>query len=493
MEVAARQVVLDGAGVRAWAAGALTACRAAREPIDAVNVFPVPDGDTGSNVALTVAGGVEALSAQPATAGPEVLLSAFARGAARAARGNSGIILSQWLVGLADGLADATGGPPDVAAALVTALESADRAARGAVPDPQEGTVLTVAREVATHARHGSGAGTVPPADLLGAATASARADLARLSAGHDVLRAARVVDAGACALLVVLDALVHTLRTGRAATEADVDLGWLPRSRPDLLTGCGPAAGGAFEVMMLVRADWSGVAGLALALQGVGDAVAVVDAGSAHHAHVHCDDPAAAIGLVPADAREQVVVRRVDEPAPSARGLVVLTASPGLAGWYATCGAVTLVGAVTAAEQVVRAAADTRAVRAVVVAAGVGVVGAVAADDPFDLLDAPGEGPAVVACLALVADPQVAPEAGLAALRRVRAAAPAEGRDVPAAVAALVGGAPAAQGVTLVHGDDVDGGAARAVADLVAAAHPQLEVVVAGPAAGAAWWVGVD
>ncbi|MBD7918061.1 DAK2 domain-containing protein [Cellulomonas sp. Sa3CUA2] len=498
VEVAARQVVLDGDAVRAWARGALTACRAARERIDAVNVFPVPDADTGSNVTLTVAGGAEAVAADRGDDGAMALLTAFARGAARSARGNSGIILSQWLVGLAAGLAQDE--PPGAggAAALVTGLERAAEAARGAVPDPQEGTVLTVAREVAAHARRGLGGAAGSPADVLAAATDAARADLARLSAGHDVLRAARVVDAGACALLVVLDALVHTLRTGGGALgEADLDLDWLPRATPDVVAGCGPAVGGAYEVMMLVRPTWPGADDLAGALQEVGDAVAVVDAGGSRHAHVHCDDPAAAIALVPHAAREQVVVRRVDEPAPAARGLVVLTASPGLSAWYATCGAVTLVGDDPGAEQVARAAVDTRAGRAVVVAAGVGATGGAPAGAPagapFDLLTTPGDGPAVVACLALVADAQLSPDAGRDALARLRSATPAGRGAVGHALAALLPQVPAAQGVTLVHGHGVDPAAARAAADGLAAAHPQLEVVVAGPAAGADWWVGVD
>ncbi|MBO0899916.1 DAK2 domain-containing protein [Cellulomonas sp. zg-ZUI222] len=494
VEVAARQVVLDGDAVRAWAAGALTACRAARELIDAVNVFPVPDADTGSNVTLTVAGGAAAVAADGGLDGPTELLATFAHGAARAARGNSGIILSQWLVGLSAGLADGSPTDRDGTAALVSGLERAARAARAAVPDPQEGTVLTIAREVATHARHGMRRTEGSPADVLAAATDAARADLDRLSASHDVLRAAHVVDAGACALLVVLDALVHTLRTGgRALQEADLDLTWLPRAGPDVVAGCAPASGGAYEVMMLVRATWPGVTDLAVALQGVGEAVAVVDAGASRHAHVHCDDPAAAIALVPDAAREQVVVRRVDEPTPADRGLVVLTPSPGLSAWYATCGAVTLVGPDPDVEQVARAAVDTRAGRVVVVGAGVAPVAAAPADPRFDLLATTGDGPAVVACLALVADPQVTPEAGSDALRRLRAGTPTGADEVPAVVAALLADARGAQGVTLVHGVDVDRAAVRAAADVLRAAHPQLEVVVAGPAAGAAWWVGVD
>lgn len=476
MAVAARRTVLDEGTARAWVAGALAACQDARERIDAVNVFPVPDADTGSNVSLTVAGGADAVTALPPGTDATALVTAFAHGAARAARGNSGIILSQWLVGFAAGLA----APRDDVPALVHALGCADEVARHAVPDPQEGTVLTVAREVATHAARGDHADV---AGVLAAAVDAARSDLARLSAGHDVLRAARVVDAGACALIVVLDALVAALR-GDA-----VDLGWLPAVDPDVVAACGPGTGGAFEVMMLVRAGWAGVEDLAAGLRAVGDAVAVVDAGDARHAHVHCDDPAAAIGLVPPGAREQVVVRRVDEPAPAERGLVVLTASPGLAAWYATCGAVTLVGPSVTAEQVARAAVDTRATRAVVV----DTVGLPGEPGAYDVLRAADDGSAVVACLALVADPHVTPSAGADALGRLRAARPADADDVAPVVQRLLADVPDAQGVTVVHGDTVTADAARPVVAGLGAAHPQLEVVVAGPAVGAAWWVGVD
>lgn len=486
---------LDAPAVRAWAQGAVTACTAARELIDAVNVFPVPDADTGSNVTLTVAGGAAAVAAAPAGAPAAVLVAAFADGAARAARGNSGIILSQWLVGFAGVTAATADGPGGRADALVAALARAAGAARAAVPDPQEGTVLTVAHEVAAHARRAAADGITGP-DVLARAVEAARGDLGRLSAAHDVLRAARVVDAGACALLVVLDALVHALRPGAPTlTAAEVDLAWLPRGEPDLAAGCAPA-GGAFEVMMLVRPTWPGADDLGTALQAVGDAVAVVNAGSARHAHVHCDDPAAAVALVPVAAREQVVVRRVDEPAPAARGLVVLTASPGLAAWYATCGAVTLVGPTPDAAQVVRAAADSRAERVVVVDAGVGTAGALPSGG-LEVLAAADDGAAVVACLALVGDPGVDPAAGHAALRRLRGRRVDDDAAVAATAASLVAQVDGAQGVTLVHGARVAASAARALADALAAAHPALEVVVAGPSdapsAPPAWWVGVD
>ncbi|WP_046528725.1 DAK2 domain-containing protein [Cellulomonas sp. FA1] len=509
MDVVARRARLDVDLVRGWAATAAAACAAARDRIDAVNVFPVPDGDTGSNVALTVAGGRDAV--RDVTGVPvQSAATAFAHGAARSARGNSGVILSQWLVGFAAGIGDDgpdEGGRADEpdepdergagpaardtaardAVRLVRALTAAADAATTAVPDPQEGTVLTVARDVARTARAAVGADDdaptdgADPAELLAGAVDAARGDLRRVSAAHDVLRAARVVDAGACALLVVLDALVAALR---GATGAEVDLSWLPAASPEVVAGCSPGAGGAFEVMMLVR----GVPAdrLVGALRGVGDAVAVADAGGALHAHVHADDPAAVLALVPAADRERVVVRRVEEGPPATRGLVVLTRSPGLAAWYATCGAVTLVGDAPDADQLARATADARTGRAVVVDAGTG-----ADVRDHDVVAAAGDGAAVVACLALLADPDGDPAAGRAALDRLRTGTAHDASGLAAVVDGLVAAVPAAQAVTLAHG--LDAVEARAAADVVARAHPELEVLLVGPVAGEAWWAGVD
>lgn len=495
MEVEVDREVLDVATVRSWADAASSACRDARERIDAVNVFPVPDADTGSNAALTLAGGAQAVAGCPEPSDAPSLVGTFAQGAALAARGNSGIILSQWLGGFATGMADARASGPGGAAGLALALAVAATAARAAVPDPQEGTVLTAARELAAraHERVVAAPGALP-VDVLSSAADAVRSDLARLSAGHAVLRAAHVVDAGACALLVVVDALVHALRPREA--ERTVDLGWLPSARPAAASGCPSASGGAFEVMMLVRPAAEGTDTLVADLRAVGDAVAVATVDGVRHVHVHCDEPARAIDLVPAEQRDQVVVRRVDAPEPAARGLVVLTASAGLAAWYATCGAVTLVGSGATSGQLARAVADARAEQALVVAAGVAPPPGDPSGEPggpTEVLRTPGDGPAVVACLAHVAAAGTGPQAATAALERLRGRTADDAAAVPDVVAALLQDAPRAQGVTLVYGVGVDDATAHRVRDLVEAGHAGLGVVVVGPADGPAWWVGVD
>ncbi|WP_158609680.1 DAK2 domain-containing protein [Cellulomonas triticagri] len=203
----------DGATARAWLAGAVPALEAARERIDAVNVFPVPDGDTGTNVLLTTRGAAEALAAADPGADDAEVWAALSRGALLAARGNSGVILSRYV----GGLAEAVGRP------AVEALRHAATAAREAVHQPEDGTVLTVAAVVARAAYDADARG-LDDAGVLAAAAQEARRDLAAISAGHPVLRSARVVDAGACALIVLLDALAAAL----AGEDGAVDVGWL-------------------------------------------------------------------------------------------------------------------------------------------------------------------------------------------------------------------------------------------------------------------------
>jgi hypothetical protein len=325
---------VEGAVLRAWLGCAVPALEAARERIDAVNVFPVADGDTGTNVLLTVRGAADAVGAlDPAAPGTDVL-RALSRGALLAARGNSGVILSRYLGGLAEA--------PDVA--LPEALRRAAEAARTAVHEPEDGTVLTVAAHiaaVASAAADSTGTGETPGGEVaaLAAGVDAGRAGLAGISAAHPVLRATRVVDAGACALLVVLDALVVAL-DGR---EGPVDVAWLAEH-----AAAGPApaadpADRAFEVMAVLHAaDAEAAAGLRDALAAVGAAVAVVEDHAVLTAHVHADDPVAVLEAVGACGGSWTASVRTLVGAP--RPVVACTAHPALAGALALAGSVALV-----------------------------------------------------------------------------------------------------------------------------------------------------
>jgi dihydroxyacetone kinase-like predicted kinase len=422
-----------------------------------------------------------------------------------AARGNSGVIVSQYLAGFAGSLPDAPR-PSDVAQALVAAA----RAARGSVADPQEGTVLTLADAVGARAAREAAAGATL-GGLLEAVVADAHRGLARISAEHPVLRRAHVLDAGACALLVVLDALAGAVRGDPPSPTAPE---WLP-SRPFAVDG-GAAPGGSFEVMLLVRGADGSVEDLGPELRtrmhALGDSVAVVGADGWWHVHVHTDDPERAVAEAAVGAREQVVVRLVDSPhgpaglvdEPGRWGLVACTASPRLAAWYATAGAVTVVrcpeAPVTAAH-LVRAVADTGAASVAVLpggAVGTDVLAEVVAGEQgpvVEVLDAGDEVRAVVATLAFVgAAASSGTLAAVTALGRVRVAA-VDG-DLVAGVEQLLAedGRPGDLSLTVVHRDDVGQATADSLAAVLGARTDGVEPVLVGPTGrGPAFLVGLD
>lgn len=547
---------LDGTAVRAWALAAQVALAAARDSIDAVNVFPVADSDTGTNVHLTVAGGTSALDAVPAGAGAHEVARAFARGALLAARGNSGVIVSQYLAGFAAALPDDADG-----AQLAAALGAASSAAAGAVADPQEGTVLTLARTVAEVASGAVQVGTAGAhgaetdglADVLRPALREAHASLGAISQAHPVLRASHVLDAGACALLVVLDALARAVE-GRAHVPAD--LAWLPAAAADDPcddgserhgTGShgadvhgadvhgmdghgtdGHAAGsGAFEVMLLARSGTDEDLGPALRarMQAVGDSVAVVGDDGLWNVHVHTDDPARAIEQAACGVREQVVVRLLATRTGTgavgdqgvgggaALGVVACTGAPDLAAAHASAGAVAVVrcdGTGAGVRHLVRAITDTGAPRVVVLPGDAqtaeaaraaahalepsGVHVAVA-DDALDELRV------LVGVLALQGsgadDVAGRLEACRGALRRLRGVVVArpDVDAVHAALDALVAQHEGdAESLTVLLGTGAGPELGDALVERAARDHPDLTVLVAGPVDGLpAVWLGVD
>ncbi|GGT29905.1 DAK2 domain-containing protein [Streptomyces chromofuscus] len=223
------QTFFDALAVRTWCGLALEALGRAREEIDAINVYPVADGDTGTNLYLTVesaAASVEAVFAahevdasSPGRPSPAEAVRAMAHGALIGARGNSGTILAQLLRGMAQVLTAEDEDAHTDGAGLRLALRRAADAARQAVARPVEGTVLSVASAAADAADGAEGdCGTVARAAYEGA-----RAALAATPAQLAVLKRAGVVDAGGWGLVVVLAALVETL-TGETPGAAAAD-----------------------------------------------------------------------------------------------------------------------------------------------------------------------------------------------------------------------------------------------------------------------------
>ena len=197
--------VLDVNAVRRWAVLIRSVFAARRAEIDALNVFPVPDGDTGTNLYLTFDGAIERMLAEAADQPLDSvadLLKDFAGHLLWTARGNSGVILSQIVRGLAEGVRGST---VMDAGDLAAGLAKADERAWQGVTDPKEGTMLSVSRAAALVSAEARGLG-------FHAATVhileAAQEALARTPEQLPVLARAGVVDAGGAGLVLVLECL---------------------------------------------------------------------------------------------------------------------------------------------------------------------------------------------------------------------------------------------------------------------------------------------
>ncbi len=204
---ATSQAVWSGADLRAGFVFAAAYIHHYRDRVNALNVFPVPDGDTGTNMALTMKGALEAVEDLAADATASEVAQKLAYGALMGARGNSGVILSQIFRGFANGL----GGAPEIDGRdLARALDGARETAYKAVMRPVEGTMLTVIRGAADTAKAES---ETHPAvvDVLRAARDGAQVALDGTPDQLDILRQAGVVDAGGQGVVYILDALVRS------------------------------------------------------------------------------------------------------------------------------------------------------------------------------------------------------------------------------------------------------------------------------------------
>lgn len=339
---------------------ALEALGAAREEIDALNVYPVPDGDTGTNLFLTFESARDSmLERVEAGTGCDLraALSAFARGALLGARGNSGVILSQLLGAIAKRIAEAR---PDDRSAVVFAdgLVLAAEAAYAAVGEPVEGTILTVARAAGDA---GARAAEVPQNRLghvIRAAAAAAREALAHTPEQLQTLRDAGVVDAGGRGLCVILDA-AETAVTGRRRLPDQTVLGTHAIPVP-LPAGDLSPHGPAYEVMYLLDAEDDQVPALRRRLAPLGDSLVVVGGDGLWNVHVHVDDVGAAVEAGIEAGRpyrirvthfaEQLARRAAGPDAGGRAGrqgrkVVVVAAGEGLERLFAEAGAVVVPG----------------------------------------------------------------------------------------------------------------------------------------------------
>lgn len=216
MNTANQAISLNGRLAARWARRAVDRLRKERTEIDELNVFPVPDGDTGTNMYHTLRAAYLAVEELTGPVTLPQVVAALAAGAGRGARGNSGLILAVSLQGVADALAEVTVATAD---AMAAALELASARAREAVARPVDGTMLTVLDAMATEAREQADDG----ADLVEVITAvreRSRAALRETTGQLPVLREAEVVDAGSTGIVELFDLLYATV-TGRTPQDS--------------------------------------------------------------------------------------------------------------------------------------------------------------------------------------------------------------------------------------------------------------------------------
>lgn len=356
-----RSTPMDPRLLRDWTDECVRGLTAVRGEINDLNVFPIPDSDTGSNMLHTMTAAAAACADAPADAdAPEVLRRA-ADGAVGQARGNSGIILSQVLLGLADAAGiDAVDGHVSFNRLWTSGLGLAALAATRAVSEPREGTVLTLLRTAAAAA---VAVADSTPADLARTVADTCADDLERTTEQLPELARAGVVDAGGRGLLVLFDAMVKVL-TGVSAQrrryQGVLAGGGDPIGHAQAGDGCDAVGSDMdYEVMyILARATADRIPVLRSTLETLGDAVVIVgdssqSTGERFSVHVHTDDPGAAVeaGLDAGDVADIRISCFVldahraatgpDDRLPSRhRGVVAVVTGDGAAELFADAGA---------------------------------------------------------------------------------------------------------------------------------------------------------
>ena len=260
-----------------------------REMLNRLNVYPVPDGDTGTNMSRTL----DAVVVEMEQAPPDMkaTCAAISHGSLMGARGNSGVILSQILRGLASEF----GRSVEVgAAAVADALTTAAKAAYEAVGKPIEGTILTVVREAA----EGSSAARANGADLRGvleAASAAAKAALARTPELLPALKEAGVVDAGGAGLVLLFDAALHVVDGRELPQPPEFEAGSIAPVEP-VIGVAGGVSELRYEVMYFLDLADHLISDFKTNWGAIGDSIVVVGGDGVWNCHVHTNDIGAAM-----------------------------------------------------------------------------------------------------------------------------------------------------------------------------------------------------
>ena len=263
--------------------------RAHKEVINRLNVYPVPDGDTGTNMTLTIESVVAAL--EPLGANPPMakVCQAIAQGSLMGARGNSGVILSQLLRGLVE---KCRATKVITSELLAEALEHADVLARQAVVRPIEGTILSVARAAAEGARSQSGS----LVKLVRSARDRARTALAFTPEQLPVLKRAGVVDSGGAGLLLLFDAFCSVVANDPLPEPPPLESIEVHFVGAVSLDGESNIADLRYEVMYLLDAEDAKMHAFREVWAGIGDSIVIVGGDGLFNCHIHTDDIGAAV-----------------------------------------------------------------------------------------------------------------------------------------------------------------------------------------------------
>ncbi len=285
---------MNGKLLKGALCSAATVIEQNRKAIDELNVYPVPDGDTGTNMSMTMTAARRELSVMPDTATVTEIADKAASAMLRGARGNSGVILSLLFRGFSKGLAGLeTAGAKDIA----NALEIGVQAAYKAVMKPTEGTILTVARVGAEEAK--KVAETTEDVLVVWDATVKAAADaLAKTPEQLPILKKAGVVDAGGKGILTIWEAMqavfhgeepVQAEAPAKQESNAVTAIGRTDLEEEINFTYC-------TEFIVEKKKDCPDPFKLRAYLETIGDCVVVVDDDEIIKVHVHTDNPGLAL-----------------------------------------------------------------------------------------------------------------------------------------------------------------------------------------------------
>jgi DAK2 domain fusion protein YloV len=282
---------VDGPVFKRALLGSLSWLSSNHEEVNRLNVFPVPDGDTGTNMLLTLQSAVEDIKESNAAEVSKIAKLA-SHGSLMGARGNSGVILSQIFRGFARAVEGKTSLTP---AELAAALEEAANAAYRAVNKPTEGTILTVAREAGRAAAAAASGPDASVPKVIAAAAAGARAAVLKTPSQLQILREAGVVDAGGFGLQLILEGMLKTFEESDGLPLAETKK---PATAPSQVSMALPEGGWGYCTEFLIEGTDLDTEVIRTQIEALGNSVLVVGEPELVKVHVHTDDPTSVINL---------------------------------------------------------------------------------------------------------------------------------------------------------------------------------------------------